>query len=95
MQQAQKAQREIAKKTEEFEAKEFEYNYQNSSIIVKISGKLEIKAITIADVLVDPDDKITLQEMIAEACTNAIREISKMKDAIASSSMPKGIPGMF
>ncbi len=95
MQQAQKMQRDLAKKLEEFEAKEFEYDYQNGSVIVKISGKLEIKGITISDVLIDPDDKITLQDMIAEATTAAIKEVKNMKDQITSSSMPKGMPGLF
>ena len=39
MQQAQKMQKEMTKKLQEFEAKEFEYDYKNSSVIVKITGK--------------------------------------------------------
>ncbi|MDE7433946.1 MAG: YbaB/EbfC family nucleoid-associated protein [Mycoplasmoidaceae bacterium] len=96
MQQAQKMQRELAKKLDEFEQKEFEYDYQNSSVVVKLNGKLEILNITISDVLVDPEDKTTLQEMVCEAVNSAIKEVSKAKDAITSSTMPKGgMPGLF
>lgn len=96
MQQAQKMQREMAKKLEEFEAKEFEYDYKNSSVIVKITGKLEIKGISISDVLVDPDDKTTLEDMVAEAVSAAIKEVSAAKDEITASAMPKGgMPGLF
>ncbi len=79
MQQAQKAKKEYDKKLAEFETKEFEYDYQNGSVIVKIGGNLKIKSLTISNTLIDPDDKITLQEMVAEAINNAIVLVNKQK----------------
>ena len=95
MQQAQKMQREMNKKIADFEAKEFEYNYQNSSVIVKLTGKLEINNIIINDVLVDPEDKTTLQDMVTEAINAAIKAVSQQKDTITQSAMPKGMGGLF
>ncbi len=91
MMQAQKMQKELAKKNAEFEAQIFDFEYQNKAITIQISGKLEIKKISIIDDLIDIDDKITLEEMVAEAINYAIGEVSSKK----SSNMPKGMPGLF
>ncbi len=86
MQQAQKMQKEINKKLEEFYTKEFEYDYQNGSIIVKLTGKLNIIDIKINKTLIDPEDPITLQEMIAEAINCAITLVNEQKNQIIPSN---------
>lgn len=96
MAQAQKMQRDLDKKIKEFETKEFEYNYQNGAVIVDIAGNLEIKGLKINPALIDPDDAITLQEMIVEAVNAAVKVVSQKKDSIQNSMTPKsGFPGMF
>lgn len=86
MHRAQKMQKEYQKKLAEFEIKEFEYNYQNGSVIVKIKGSLEISSLTINKTLIDPEDPITLQEMITEAINNAIALINDQKEELIPSN---------
>ncbi|GHU31963.1 hypothetical protein FACS1894166_04380 [Bacilli bacterium] len=95
MQELQKAQKEITRKLEEFDQKEFEYSYKNDSIVVVISGAGNITSIKINPVLVDPEDITTLEEMLAEATNAAIDGVKSDRDAIEKSAMPKGMPGMF
>jgi DNA-binding YbaB/EbfC family protein len=90
MAQAQKAQENLSKKLAEFEKKVFEFDYKNGSIIIQINGKCEIRNIKINDVLIDPDDKETLQEMIAEAVNEAVASINSDREDIQASAMPKG-----
>lgn len=81
-------QKELQKKLDEFEKKEFEYDYKNGSVIVNISGKGIITNITINDILIDKDDKITLQEMITEATNAAIIGVQEDRKLIEKASMP-------
>ncbi|WEK83155.1 MAG: YbaB/EbfC family nucleoid-associated protein [Mycoplasma sp.] len=90
MQQAQKMQKEYSKKLAEFEAKEFEYDYSNGSVVVKMSGALKIVSLKINPTLIDPEDPLTLEEMVSEAINNAMELVSEQKDDL----LPKN-PGMF
>lgn len=89
-----KAQREVEKKLSEFEEKTYDFDYKNGAVIVLIKGNLKIEKITINPTLIDPEDKTMLEEMIVEAVNNAVSEIEKQRDALASSSMPS-MPGIF
>ncbi|MDR0826004.1 MAG: YbaB/EbfC family nucleoid-associated protein [Mycoplasmataceae bacterium] len=95
MQELQKAQKEMSKKLEEFDQKEFEYSYKNDSIVVTISGAGTISNIKINPVLIDPEDISTLEEMLAEAVNAATDGVKADRDLIEKSAMPKGMPGMF
>lgn len=86
MQQAKMMQ----KKLDEFNKKEFEYDYSNGSVVVKLTGDLKIISLTINKTLIDPEDPITLQEMVAEAINSAIALVNEQKEEIAPSSS-----GMF
>lgn len=89
MQQAQKMQKELQNKISQFDAKEFEYNYQNS-IQIKIKGDLTITSIKITDVLVDPEDKMTLEQMVQEAINEAVSKTQEKKNQLTSASLPSG-----
>lgn len=80
----------MQKKLDEFNKKEFEYDYSNGSVIVKLTGGLKIINLTINKTLIDPEDTITLQEMITEAINNAIALVNEQKEEIAPSGS-----GMF
>lgn len=95
MAQAQKMQREIQKKLEELYKQEFTYDYQNGSVIVTITGKGVVKSIEINKTLIDPEDPITLQEMVVEAINSAIEQVTAKADAIQQSLMPSGMGGLF
>lgn len=86
MQQAKMMQ----KKLDEFNKKEFEYDYSNGSVVVKLTGDLKIISLTINKTLIDPEDPITLQEMVAEAINSAIALVNEQKEEIAPSGS-----GMF
>ncbi|MCQ3908310.1 MAG: YbaB/EbfC family nucleoid-associated protein [Mycoplasmoidaceae bacterium] len=95
MAQAQKMQREMQKKLEELYKQEFTYDYQNGSVMVTITGKGVIKSIEINKTLIDPEDPITLQEMVTEAINSAIEQVTAKADAIQQSLMPSGMGGLF
>ncbi|WP_033159910.1 YbaB/EbfC family nucleoid-associated protein [Mycoplasmoides alvi] len=89
-----KNQREMEKKLDEFDKTEFDFDYKNGSVKIKIMGNLNIIKIDINNTLIDPEDKLMLQEMIAEAINEAILKITTKRDEIAENSMPK-MPGLF
>ncbi len=86
MQQAKNMQ----KKLDEFNKREFEYDYSNGSVIVKLTGDLRIISLTINKTLIDPEDPITLQEMVAEAINSAMALVNEQKEEV----VPSGA-GMF
>lgn len=94
MAQAQRMQREMQKKLEELYQKEFTYDYQNGSVMVTITGKGVIKSIEINKTLIDPEDPITLQEMVVEAINSAIEQVTAKADEIQQSMMPQGMGGL-
>jgi len=89
--QAQKAQGALAAKISEFEKKVFEFNYKNGSVIIQMSGAGNIRKLTINPILVDPEDKDMLEQMVAEAVNSAHKTIQNKRDEIQQSAMPKGI----
>ena len=93
LQQAQRLQKELLKKQEEFFKKEFAFDYGNGAIIITILGSSEIKNISIKKELIDPNDPITLQEMIAEAINSAYRQVKAKLDDITSEMMPSNFKG--
>ena len=86
MQQAKNMQ----KKLDEFNKREFEYDYSNGSVIVKLTGDLRIISLTINKTLIDPEDPITLQEMVTEAINSAMALVNEQKEDV----VPSGA-GMF
>lgn len=95
MAQAQKLQKEMQKKLEELYKQDFTYDYQNGSVMVTIYGNGVIKSIEINKTLIDPEDPITLQEMVTEAINSASEQIKAKVEAIQSSMMPTGMGGLF
>ncbi len=95
MAQAQKMQRELQKKMEELAKQEFTYDYQNGSVMVTIYGNGVVKSIEINKTLIDPQDPITLQEMVVEAINSAAEQVKAKADEIQSSLMPGGMGGLF
>jgi DNA-binding YbaB/EbfC family protein len=85
MAQAQKMQRVLEEKLKEFDQKVFEFDYKNGSIVVQMSGDSMIQKVTINKTLIDPEDAITLEEMIAEAINQATLSIKEDREAIQDS----------
>lgn len=96
MAQAQKVQKELQKKQEEFYKKEFAFDYGNGAIVILILGSSEIKKIKIKKELIDPNDPITLQEMITEAINSAYQQIKEKLDKLNESVVPNSnLGGLF
>lgn len=89
MAQAKKMQEQMEKKKKELEAKEFKIEKQGITVIM--SGDKKIKSIDINEILVDPDDKEMLEDMIIIAVNEGIEMIEAESQQTQSSMMP-GMP---
>lgn len=93
MKQLKKAQENMQKKQEEIEATILEVD--KGMVKIEITGKKEIKSITIDPEVVDPDDVEMLEDLIMVAVNEAIAKA----DDLMNSEMGKltgglGIPGL-
>lgn len=93
MKQLKKAQENMQKKQEEIEATILEVD--KGMVKVEITGKKEVKSITIDPEVVDPDDVEMLEDLIMVAVNEAIAKA----DDLMNSEMGKltgglGIPGL-
>ena len=88
--QAQKMQQEMLRMQQEMETKEYQATSGGGVVTAVVSGKHELKALTIDPDAVDPDDVEMLQDMIVAAVNQAMRSA----DEDASSSMQKLTGGM-
>lgn len=94
--QAQKMQDQITELQEDIEAREFTATAGGDAVSVTLSGKKEIKALTIKPEVVDPEDIEMLQDLIIAAVNEAVNSI----ETTTESEMSKitggvSIPGMF
>ena len=83
-------------KQEELEQQEFKTTSGGGMVEVTITGKKEIKDISIKPEIVNPEDIEMLQDMIMAAVNEAIRKV----EDISNSEMEKitgalNIPGVF
>jgi len=98
MKQAQKMKDDMAKAQEELENLEVEASSGGGAVSVIISGKKELKEITINPEVVDPDDVDMLQDLIMAAINEGIRkatEIAESQLSKATGGLGGGIPGLF
>ena len=91
-------QRQMEENQKALEEKEFTAAAGGGAVEVTISGKREIKKVTLSEEVVDPDDIEMLEDLIVAATNEALRKV----DEESSSAMSKltgglggGIPGMF
>ena len=75
---------------QELETKEFQGTAGGGVVTASVTGKKELKSVTIDPEAVDPDDVEMLQDMIVAAVNSALRAA----DEDASSSMQKLTGGM-
>ena len=78
MKQAQKMQKQMQDMQEELEAKVLETTSGGGAVKVVITGKKEIKEITISKDVVDPDDVEMLQDLVMTAVNEAVRQADEM-----------------
>ena len=81
MKQAQRMQRQMEEKQKETETKEFEGTAGGGVVSVKMNGKREILSVKISPDAVDPEDVETLEDLVAAAFGEALREVDKENGA--------------
>lgn len=94
--QAQKMQEDMDTATQELEAKEYTATSGGSAVEVTVTGKLEVKAISIKPEVVDPEDIEMLADLIMAATNEAIRAAADEKSATMEKiSGGLNVPGLF
>lgn len=77
MKQAQRMQKQMEEQQKELEEKEFTASAGGGAVEVIISGKKEIKKVTLQPEVVDPDDIEMLEDLIMAATNEAIRQVEE------------------
>ena len=96
LRQAQKMREQMAELQEELDAKEYDIAAGGGVVTVKITGKKEIKNITLKPEIVDPDDIESLQDVLVAALNEAIRTVETTnEEAMAKVTGGLNLPGMF
>ena len=93
MKQAQKMQRQMEEQQKEMEEKEFEATAGGGAVSVTVSGKREITKVTLSEEAVDPDDIEMLEDMIAAATNEALRQVESESAAVMS-KLTGGLGGL-
>ena len=94
--QAQKMQEEMQRAQEELEQKEFPVSVGGGAVEAVISGKKEIKSLTIKPEVVDPEDVEMLQDLIISAVNEGLRQVEEVSaDKMTQITGGMNIPGLF
>ena len=95
MQQAQQMQENFQKAQEELAAMEVSGESGGGLVKIVMTGKREVRNITIDDSLID-DDRDMLEDLVAAAFNDAVRRVDKMKqEKLASLTAGMQMPGGF
>ena len=94
--QAQKMQEDMQRAQEELEQKEFPVSVGGGAVEAVISGKKEIKSLTIKPEVVDPEDVEMLQDLIISAVNEGLRQVEEVSaDKMSQITGGMNIPGLF
>ena len=94
MKQAQRMQRQMEESQKELETKEFSAKAGGGAVEVIVTGSKEVKAIKLAEEVVDPDDIEMLQDLIVAATNEALR-MADAESAALMGKMTGGLGGGF
>ena len=96
LKQAQKMQAQIAQVQAELEEKEHTVSVGGGAVQVVMTGKKELKALTIKPEAVDPEDIEMLQDLVISAVNEVIREIEdESAKEMEKISGGLSVPGLF
>ena len=96
IQQAQKMQEEITKKQAEIDEMDFTASVGGGAVEVVMSGKKELKSITIKPEVVDPEDVEMPQDLVISAVNEVLRAVeSKTSDEMDKITNGLNIPGLL
>ena len=82
MKQAQRMQRQMEENKKALEEKKFTATAGGGAVEVVLSGKKELKSITISPDAVDPDDVEMLQDMILVAVNEAVKQVDEESEKL-------------
>ena len=82
MKQAQRMQRQMEENKKALEEKEFTATSGGGAVEVVVSGKKDLKSITISPDAVDPDDVEMLQDMILVAVNEAMKQVDEESEKL-------------
>lgn len=96
MKQAQRMQAEMARVQEELRDEKVEASAGGGMVKVTISGDLQILSVSIDPAAVDPDDVAMLEDIIAAATNEALRQAQELAgNKMAAVSGGMNIPGLM
>ena len=90
MKQAQKMQQDLLKMQQELESRTYTATSGGGMVTAEVTGKHELKSLTIEPDAVDPEDVEMLQDMVIAAVNEAMRKA----EASASEGMAKVTGGL-
>lgn len=94
--QAQKMQEDMAAFQTEFEEKEFKASVGGGAVEIVMSGKKEVKSVSIKPEVVDPEDVEMLEDLIAGAVNEVIATIeAESNDGMSKITGGISMPGLF
>ena len=82
MKQAQRMQRQMEENKKALEEKEFTATSGGGAVEVVVSGKKDLKSITISPDAVDPDDVEMLQDMILVTVNEAMKQVDEESEKL-------------
>jgi DNA-binding YbaB/EbfC family protein len=85
MKQAQRMQRQMEENKRALEEKEFTASVGGGAVEVVVSGKKDLKSLTISPDAVDPDDVEMLQDMILAAVGEAMKQVDAESEKLFGS----------
>ena len=92
MKQAQRMQRQMEENQKALEEKEFTAAAGGGAVEITITGKREVKKVTISEEVVDPDDIEMLEDLITAAMNEALQKVEE-ENAAAVSKFTGGLGG--
>ena len=93
--QAQKMQDKITELQEDIEARDFTASVGGGAVEVVVTGKKNIKSLTIKPEAVDPEDVEMLQDLVVSAVNEALRQADDaMSSRMNSFTSGLNIPGL-
>ena len=93
MKQAQRMQKQMQEQQEALEQSEFTAAAGGGAVTVTVTGKKEVKALTLFEEVVDPDDIEMLQDLIIAAVNEANRKVDEANSENLS-KLTGGMGGM-
>ena len=93
MKQAQKMQKQMEEAQKNLEEQEVTAAAGGGAVEVTVSGKHEVTKVKLAEEVVDPDDIEMLEDMIAAATNEALRQVESESAAVMS-KLTGGLGGL-